>query len=51
MEQFYDNIERAMADNDSKYIITTGDFHAKIRTKAKEEDFKSMRALGIGYRK
>ena len=47
VEQFYDGIERAMADSDSKYKIITGDFNAKIGTETKEEDFKSMRALGI----
>ena len=50
VEQFYDNIERAMADSDSKYKIITGDFNAKIGTKTKEEDFKSMGAFGIGER-
>ena len=50
MEQFYGDIERAMADSDSKYKIITGDFNAKIRTKTKEEDFKSMGAFGIGER-
>ena len=28
-EQFYDDIERAMADSDSKHKIITGDFNAK----------------------
>ena len=49
MEQFYD-IERAMADSDSKYKIIAGDFSAKIGTKTKEEDFKGMEAFGIGER-
>ena len=49
MEQFYD-IERAMVDSDSKYKITTGNFNAKIGTKTKEEDFKSMGAFGTGER-
>ena len=40
--QLYDDIERTMADSDSKYKIITGDFNAKIGTKAKEEDFKSI---------
>ena len=47
MEQFYDDIKRAMADNDSKYKIMTGDFIAKFVTKAKEGDFKSMEAFEI----
>ena len=50
MEPFYDDIERAMANSDSKYQIITGDFNAKVETKTKE-DFKSMRAFGIGERK
>ena len=48
--QVYDDIERAMADSHSKYRIITGDFYAKIGTKTKEEDFKSMEAFGIGER-
>ena len=47
VEQFYDDIERAMADSDPKYKIITGDFNAKFETKTKEEDFKSMGAFGI----
>ena len=47
MEQFYD-IERAMADSDSKYKIINGDFNAKSGTKTKEGDFKSMWAFGVG---
>ena len=50
MEQIYDDIERAMADSDSKYKIITGDFNAKFGTKTKEEDFKSIGAFGIGER-
>ena len=46
VEQFYDDNVRAIADSDSKYKIITGDFNAKIGTKAKE-DFKSMGAFGI----
>ena len=46
LEHFYGDIERAMADSDSKYKIITGDFNAKIGTKTKEEDFKSMRSFG-----
>ena len=46
VEQFYGDIERAMADNNSKYKIITGGFNAKIGTKTKEEDFKSMGAFG-----
>ena len=51
VEHFYDDIGRAVADSDSKYKIITGDFNAKIGTKTKEEDFKSMGAFGIGERK
>ena len=40
-------LKRAMANSDSKYKIIT-DFNAKIGTKTKEEDFKSMGAFGIG---
>ena len=47
-EQFYHDIERAMADGDSKYIIT-GDSNAKLGTKTKE-DLKSMAAFGTGER-
>ena len=50
VEQFYDDIERAMADSDSKYKIITGDFNANIGTKTKEEYSKSMGAFGIGER-
>ena len=39
-----------MADSVSKYKIVTGDFNAKIGTKTKEEDAKSMGAFGIGER-
>ena len=49
VEQFYNDIERAMAYSDSKYKIITGNFNAKIGTKRKE-DFKSMGAFGIGER-
>ena len=47
VEQFNGDIERAVADNDSKYKITTADFSIEIGTKTKEEDFKSMGAFGI----
>ena len=47
VEQFHNDIERAMADSDSKYKIITGDFNAKIATKTKEGDFESMQAFGI----
>ena len=50
VEQFYDDIERAIADSVSKYKIITGDFNPKIGTKTKEEDVKSMEAFGIGER-
>ena len=50
VEQFYDDIERAMADSDSRYKIITGDFNAKIGTETKEEDFKSTGTFGIGER-
>ena len=49
VEQFYDHTERAMADNDSKHYVITGDFNAKIGTKTKE-DFESMGAFGIWER-
>ena len=49
MEPFYDDIEREMAGSDSEYKIST-DFNAKIGTKTKEEDFKSMAAFEIGER-
>ena len=49
VEQFYD-VERAMAASDSKYVIITGDFNAKIGTQTKEEDSKSMVVFGIGER-
>ena len=49
VEHFHDDTERAMADSDSKYKIVTGASNAKIRTKSKE-DFKSIRAFGIGKR-
>ena len=39
-----------MADSDSKYKIITGDFNAKIETRTKEEDFKSIGAFGTGER-
>ena len=45
VEQFYDDIERAMADSDSKCNIFTGDFNTTIGTKTKEEDFKGMEQL------
>ena len=50
MEQLYDEIERAMADSDSKYRTIPGDFNAKIGTKSEGEDFKSMGAVGIEER-
>ena len=43
VEQFHDDIERTVADCDSKYKIITGDFNPKIETKTKE-DFISMGA-------
>ena len=45
MEQCYDDIERAMADSDSKYRIITGDFNTNIEIKTKEKSFKSMGAF------
>ena len=50
VEQFHNDIERAMADSDSKYKIITGDFNAKMGSKTKEEDSKSMGVFGIGER-
>ena len=49
VEQFYDNIQRAMAYSNSKYKIITGVSNAKLGTKTKE-DFRSMGAFGIGER-
>ena len=49
VEHFYDEIERAMADSDSRYKIRIGNVNAKIGAKT-EEDFKSMGAFGIGKR-
>ena len=43
-------IKRGLADSNSKYQVITGHFYAKIGTKTKEEDFKSMRVSGIGVR-
>ena len=48
-KQFYD-IERAIAGSDSKYKVITGDFNAKIGTKTKAEDLKSMGAFRIRER-
>ena len=48
MDTFYD-IEREVANSDSKYRISIGDFTAEIGTKTKE-DFKSMGAFGIEER-
>ena len=45
-EQYYDDIERAMADSDSKYKVTAGDFNEKLELQQKE--FKSMETFGIG---
>ena len=39
-----------MTDSDSKSKIITGQFSAKIGTKTKEEDFKSVGTCGIGER-
>ena len=50
VEQFYGDVERAMADSDSKYKIITGDFNAKKNGTKTKEDFKSMGAFGIGER-
>ena len=41
-EQFYDDIERAMADSDSKYKMITGDFNAKIGNKTNEKDLEYL---------
>ena len=45
VEQFYDEIERAMADSDSRYKIITGDFNAKTETKTKEKTSKARKHL------
>ena len=50
MEQFYDDVERALADSDAKYMISTGDFNTKKGTKTKGDDFKGMGAFGVGER-
>ena len=42
VEQFYDDIERAMADSDSKYKMITGNFNAKIGTKTNEKDLEHL---------
>ena len=41
----FDDIEKAMADSDSKYKITTGDVNAKIGTKTKEKTSKASEHL------
>ena len=46
VEQVFDDIERAMADSNSKNEIT-GDVNAKIETKTKE-NFKSLEAMQYG---
>ena len=45
VEQFYDDIERAMADSDSKYKIITGNFNAKIGTKTKKKTSRAWELL------
>ena len=50
MEPFYRDTERAMADSDSNYKTITGDFNAKLGTKPKEEDWKSMGKFGMEER-
>ena len=50
VEQFYDDIERAMADSDTKYKIISGYFNAKTGTRTKEEDFRSMGTFERGDR-
>ena len=39
-------LKKAMADSDSKCKIITCDFNAKVGTKRKEEDSKSMGIFG-----
>ena len=51
VEQFYDDVERAMADSDSKYKIIPRRFQWKIGTKTKVKYLKSMGAFGAGERK
>ena len=46
--QFYDDMERAIADGNSRYKIITEDF--KTGTRTKEEDFKSMGEFGTEER-
>ena len=48
MEQFHDDIERAMVDSDSKYKIITGDFNVKKNGAETKEDFNCMGAFEIG---
>ena len=52
VEQSNDNIERAMADTDSKYKIINllKISRQKLGTKTKEEGFKSMGTFGIEER-
>ena len=45
VDQYYDDIERAMADSDSKYKIITGDFNAKIGLKQKKKTSKAWEHL------
>ena len=45
MDKSYDDLERAMADSDSKYKMMTTVFNAKFGTETKEE-FKRMGSFG-----
>ena len=40
-EQFYNAIERAMADSDSNYKVITGDCNAKLVAKQKKKTSKA----------
>ena len=44
MKQFYNDIEKAMNDSDSKHKIITGDYNAKSGTNTKEEVLKISKA-------
>ena len=50
VEQFYDDVERAIADSDSKYKTIVGDFNTKLETKTKEKDFRSIEVFGMRER-
>ena len=49
VEGFNGDVERAMADSDSKYQIITGDFNTKSGTETKEH-FKTTKVFGMGVK-